>query len=105
MAKMTRPISSLLPDAIAVWAGWGVTPMPKRSDERVIAHFGAQVAEELLPVIRSLEGDFYAPASAILAKDLNEMGKMASELFREKHPGVSEEIIKILDWCFTYDFR
>ena len=105
MAAMIHPISPLLPDVIAVWAGWGVSPMPKQNDERVIAHFGPQVAQELLPVIKSLEGEFYASATDILSNDLSEMGKIASERFREKHPGISEEIVKILAWCYTYDFR
>jgi hypothetical protein len=87
MAERVCSVSQLLPDAITVWAGWGVSPMPKRSDDRLIAHFGVQVAEELLSVIESPATDFYAPASDILATDLNEMGRVASERFREKHPG------------------
>jgi hypothetical protein len=105
MAEMIRPISPLLPDAIAVWTGWGVSPMPKRNDERVIAHFGVQVAQELLPVIKSLQKDFYVSAADGLAGDLNEMGKIASERFRREHPDISEDIVKILAWCYTYDFR
>lgn len=79
--------------------------MPNRSDERVIVRFGAQAAQELLPVIEVLERDYYAPASEILGSDLSEMGSAASERFRKKHPSISEEIVKILTWCFTYDFR
>jgi len=105
MTAKTQSISPLLSGAIVAWSGWGVSPMPKRSDERVIAQFGTQAAQELLPVIRSLEVDFYAPASEIRASDLDEMGKVASKRFREKHPGISEEIIKILAWCFNYDYR
>jgi hypothetical protein len=105
MSASIRPISPLLLNAIAVWAAWGVSPMPKRSDERVIAQFGAQVAKDLLPEIKSLASDYYAPASNILGSDLSEMAKVASELFREKHPGISEEVVKILAWCFTYNFR
>jgi hypothetical protein len=69
---------------------------PKRNDHRVIERFGALIAEELLPIIKSLEADFYAPAPDMLARDLNEMGKTASERFREKPPDVSEEVVKML---------
>jgi len=96
---------SLILEAFAVWTGWGLNPMPKRSDSRVVDRFGSTVAQELLPVIKSLEKDFYACAAETFTSDPNEMGEMASDRFRRAHPDTPDDLIKILVWCYTYDFR
>jgi hypothetical protein len=105
MAAMIRPDYPLVADALTVWTGWGVSPMPKRSDERLIAHFGQQLAQELLPILKSLQDDYYPDAGDNLSEDLIEMEKVASERFRREHPDIPEKIVKIFAWCYTYDYR
>jgi hypothetical protein len=105
MAPLSRDTPPLLAEAFAVWTGKGVSPMPKRDDDQVIAHFGAKVAQDLLPIIKSLEKDFYAAAKETISRDLNEMIEVASATFRAMHPDVSEDVVKILDWCCSYDWR
>jgi hypothetical protein len=40
-----------------------------------------------------------------VAKDLVEMGAIASAQFRQKHPEISDEAIRALAWCYTYDYK
>lgn len=105
MAAMSSEMSSLIVEVFAVWTGWGLTPMPKRSDGRVVNRFGGNVAQELLPIVKSLQKEFYASVAETFTSDLNEMGEMASDRFRRAHPDIPETVIKILVWCYTYDFR
>jgi hypothetical protein len=105
LASLSGVTPPLLAEAFAVWTGKGVSPMPKRNDERLIAHFGARVAQDLLPVIKSLEKDFYEAAQENISMDLNDMIEAASAAFRRMHPDISEDVVKILDWCCSYDWR
>jgi hypothetical protein len=105
MASLRSNAHPLLTEAFAVWTGRGVSPMPNRNDERLIAYFGAKVAHDLLPIIKSLEKDFYAVAKENISRDLNEMIDAASATFRRMHPDVSEDVVKILDWCCSFDWR
>lgn len=79
--------------------------MPSRSDERVTDHFGDASAAKLLPLIKSLEDDFYSSDARLVAADLQEMEKLASEQFKRKHPTVADEIVKAFAWCYTFDFK
>lgn len=91
--------------AIQLWTGWGQSPMPNRNDKRLTDHFGEVVAAKLLPLIRSLENDFYTSDARFVAANIEEMGKLASDHFRRKHPTVDEEIVKVFAWCYTFDFK
>lgn len=79
--------------------------MPKRNDDRLIAYFGPKVAQDLLPIIKSLEKDFYAAGKENISRDLNEMIDAASAAFRRMHPDISEDVVKILAWCCSFDWR
>jgi len=105
MASLSSNTHPLLAEAFAVWTGKGVSPMPNRNDERLIAHFGAKVAQDLLPILKSLEKDYYAAAQESMSADLNEMIVAASATFRRMHPDITEDVVKILDWCCSYDWR
>jgi hypothetical protein len=97
--------SRQLVEAVLVWTGWGLEMMPNRDDSRVIRHFGDDAAARLLPIVKRLEDDFYQSDARLAADDLSQMAKLASDDFRRKHPGVSEQIVKALAWCYTFDFK
>jgi hypothetical protein len=105
MASFSGNAHALLTEAFAVWTGKGVSPIPKRNDERLVTYFGAKVAQDLLPIIKSLEKDFYAAGKENISRDLNEMIDAASATFRRMHPEIPEDVVKILDWCCSYDWR
>ena len=96
---------SLLAEAFAVWTGRRFSSMPKRNDERLTTYFGAKVAQDLLPIIKSLEKDFHAAAQENMSRNLIEMMDAASAEFRQMHPDIPEDVVKILDWCCSYDWR
>jgi len=101
-----RDISSPeLIDAVRVWTGWGANMMPSRDERRLVKQFGDERAARLISVIKSLEDDFYSSDARFVAADLQDMGKMASEQFKKKHPMVPDEIVKVFAWCYTFDFR
>src|SRR5262245_1060272 len=97
--------SPLLAEAVRVWAGWGSNPSPSRDEARVVQRYGAATAAKLLPVIKSLEDDFYASDARFIAVDLQQMAALASEQFAQKHPGIDKDIVEALAWCYTFDFK
>lgn len=97
--------SPQLAGAIRIWAGWGSNPSPSRDEARVVQHYGATAAAKLLPVIKSLEDDFYASDARFTAVDLQQMAALASEQFVQKHPGIDKGIVEVLAWCYTFDFK
>jgi len=105
MVKVDDWKSPILVEAILVWTGWGRYFMPRRDDTLIVTHFGAKVASELLPVIKSIEKEFYASEAIGTTANLVEMGRMAEEDFRKKYPEVADDIVKALAWCYTFDFK
>ncbi len=105
MVEVISLSSPLLIEAVRIWTGWGLKVMPSRDDARLARHFGDDVASKLLPIIKSLEEDFYTSDARFVADNLQEMEVMASEQFRKKQPMVAEEIVKALAWCYSFDFK
>jgi hypothetical protein len=94
-----------LVDAVRIWSSWGESSWPNRDDSRLRSKIGASKADELLPIIKQLEADFYLSDVHLEMADLAEMGKSAKEQFQRLHPEVPEEIARILAWCYTFDWR
>lgn len=105
MVEMNNLNSPQLIEAVRVWTGWGLSITPSRDDARLAKQFGDEAAAKLLPVIKALEKDFYSSDARLVAADLEEMDKLASEQFKRKHPAVAEEIAKAFAWCYTFDFK
>jgi hypothetical protein len=105
MVEMNNLNSPQLVEAVRVWTGWGLSIMPSRDDARLAKQLGNEVAAKLLPVIKSLDEDFYSSDARLVATDLQEMEKLASEQFKRKHPTVAEDIVKAFAWCYTFDFK
>lgn len=105
MVEMNSLNSPLLVEAVRVWTGWGLSRTPSRDDARLAKQFGHETAAKLLPVIKALDEDFYTSDARLVAADLQEMEKLASEQFRRRHPAVAEDIVKAFSWCYTFDFK
>lgn len=105
MVKVNDWKSPLLVEAVLVWTGWGREIRPTRNVSALTNHFGAEVASELLPVIKFIADEFYATDAKYVAADLEEMERMAVTDFKMKYPSVAEEIVKALAWCYTFDFK
>jgi hypothetical protein len=97
--------SPILTEAVLIWTGWGREIMPSRDDSLVVSRFGAKTASELLPIVKSMADEFDASDAKYAAPDLAEMGRMAGDDFRRKHPEVAEEIVRALAWCYTFDYK
>jgi hypothetical protein len=105
MEEMTVVDDHILGKAIVAWTGFGETSRPSRDDARVVALFGDELADAVLPKVRSLEDDFYASDARHVAPDLAEMGARASADFARIHPEIPEEAVRALAWCYTYDYK
>lgn len=92
-------------DALIAWTGWRRTSWPQRDELRLAEEFGSEQARELMPKLRELEEEFYSSDARLVASSLAEMGQMASEQFRCRHPELSEEAVRALAWCYTFDFK
>ena len=92
-------------DAIVAWTGWRSTTWPAREAARVLSLFGEETALALMPAIRRLEDEFYESDASRSVPNLAYMGNVAAERFRRAHPEISEEAIRALAWCYTFDFK
>ena len=92
-------------EAVRLWTGWGTEIMPKRDDARILKRFGDEFGQELLRSIKMLENDFYSSQAYLIAADMRELEKKASEDFKRMHPKVDSEVVKALAWCCTFDFK
>ncbi len=105
MVKIEEIEPSLIVEAVIVWTGWGRGMMPNREDSLLFKHFGKAVTATLLPIIKSLEDDFYSSDARFKADNIQEMGELSSAQFRKKHPEIADEIVSAFAWCYTFDFR
>ena len=105
MEKINNLNSPQLIEAVRLWTGWGLSIAPSRDDLRLANHFGNEVATKLLPLIKALEEDFYSSDARFVAMNLQEMEKLASEQFKQKHPEIAQEVVKAFAWCYTFDFK
>ena len=105
MGEMTDREWQELADAIVAWTGKGDSNYPARSESRLAAQCGADVAAKLLPTIRKLEADFYATDARYVAADLSEMGRLASTRFEQKYPLLPKAAVDAFTWCYTWDYK
>jgi hypothetical protein len=94
---------ALVSKAIVVWVGWGKTPIPWTDDQRVVKQFGEELARLLLPEVNRLSRDFFSSDAHTRVRDLAEKGRVAAEQFRSRHPEISDEAVKALEWTYTYN--
>jgi hypothetical protein len=92
-------------EAVQLWTGWGQGIAPNRNDKRLVARFGKDFAARLLPLIQSLEDDFYSSDARLVSANLQEMEKLASEQFKRKHPRIADEIVKAFASCYAFEFK
>jgi hypothetical protein len=85
--------------------GKGRTPWPARDEQLVIQDVGPALAADLIPAIKELSRDFHSSDAYRRVEDLVEMGQVAAEEFRSRHPEISEDAVKALAWCYMYDYK
>lgn len=100
---VTRPDFGRLSEAIVLWTGWGNSSWASRDDARVVQAFGQEEARALLPRIRELHHEFYRSDARHTEPDLGGMADKAAQQFRALHPEISEEAIRALAWCYSFD--
>jgi len=97
--------ASLVSAAIVVWTGWSKTPWPARDEGRLVERYGYDLAAALLPQIRELVDDFYASDVRFTVADVKQMGDVAGCQFHKAHPAISDDAVRALTWCYTYDYK
>lgn len=96
-----RSDSETVSRAIIEWTGWGSASWPSRDDSMLTTTFGEEIAAE----VKSLEADFYASGARLHLADLQTMGDTAEAEFQSKHPEISDEAVRALGWCYTFDYK
>lgn len=96
---------NVLSQAVVVWTGWDTATWPRRDEHRLVEEFGADAAATLLPLVRGLADDFYATDAHLTVAGLSEMGAVATARFTARHPEISDEAVKALEWCYTFDHK
>lgn len=105
MVQVIRWDSPDFTEAFLIWTAWGRYFMPRRDDASVIARFGTEAASRLLPAIKAAMDEFYESDAKYTAPNLVEMGARAKEQFRAKHPEVADDVLKAMEWCYTFSNR
>ena len=90
--------------AVVAWSGWRHSRRPVREQARVVAEFGDEVASPLMVRIREVEDEFYASDARSTARDVTAMSEIATSDFR-KNSELSDEAVRALAWCDTYDYK
>jgi hypothetical protein len=104
-SPVADPSAETVSEAIVVWTGYGATPYPQRDERRVAKQFGVEAAVDLVPLIASLERDFYTSSAANTVAGLAEMADQAASEFRERHRDLSDEAIEAFAWCYSWDWK
>jgi hypothetical protein len=105
MVKIDPSEFPLVVQAVLIWAGHGKNAWPCRDESRLVNHFGVETTSRLLPILKSLESEFYSSDGWKVAVDQREMGQIAANQFKIKHPEIPDEIVQALEWCYTYDYK
>ena len=105
MVGLSKDNPSELIAAVRCWIGWGESPMPSRSDARVLDRFGKEKGRVLLGEIKALEDDFYLSDAHLVAVDIQDMAKRCAADFKRKRPGIADDIVNALVWCYTFDYK
>lgn len=105
MGEIVGWVDEDLSGAIVLWSGFGVSSAPSRNEFAVVATFGEDTALDLLPRVKECEDSFYLSGARFSAPDLISMGEQAAAEFRGIHPEISQEAVRALTWCYTYDYK
>lgn len=91
-------------EAVVVWTGFGQAAAPVRDEALVERHFGELVLDRM-PLVRMLDDEYYESDARYVATDDADMERRSAADFRALHPEVSDEAVKALAWCYSYDYR
>lgn len=105
MEKVSTFEASLLSEAVQVWTGWGQHIAPRRDDFALVDHFGSEVAEELLPLVKTLEDEYYSSDARLTAANILEMKEMSMKDFKRRNPWAPNEVAEAFAWCYTFDYK
>ena len=105
MVPLDAPSSAELVEAARLWSGRGQSAAPRRDEGRVVKQFGSDKGGILLSQLRSLEDDFYRSDAHVVAKSISDMATRSADDFRRVHPEAPSEIVEILVWCYTFDYK
>ena len=105
MEKIDPSQITLLTEAVVLWTGWGNNPTPKRDNLALTKRFGPEASSRLLPIVKSIEKEFYKSEAWKVAKDLTEMSRMAIADFKKNHPEIPDAILQAFAWCYTFDYK
>jgi len=104
MEKVNPSDAAQISEALVIWIG----PIPALGydpEAALVDRFGAQVAAQLVPIVRALEDDFSRTNADTVAADLRDMHKIAFDDFKRKHPEIADAAVHALAGRYTYANR
>jgi hypothetical protein len=105
MVQITASEWQRLSEAIVTWTGWGRFASPRRDDALLVVRFGSALAAQLSPKVHTLAREFYSSKAYQVAANLAEMAALSSDDFKRTHPAVSDDAVRALAWCYTFDYK
>lgn len=94
----------ILMEALKLWTGYDYSSFPIRNDLLLKEKFGDDYIY-WLGILKNIVKEFYNTDAHLVASDNREMLNMAVKEFKRKYNEVGDDIIEILSWCYSYDYR
>jgi hypothetical protein len=91
--------------AIVKFLGYGVEPYPKEDAERIEKEFGSERAPALEGRVRLILGELAALKPDWSRHSLTAAAEWAGREMKRRHPQLSEDSIKAMNWTFTWRWK
>jgi hypothetical protein len=91
--------------AVTLFLAYGTAASPRQDDASLTREFGERKAAELRPRLVSLLSELGAIDVDWSRHELVSAGKMARAEMQARHPELSEDALRALEWKFTFDWR
>lgn len=92
-------------EAIVVYTGYGKSSFPRARGNDVIVRFGIEEGGILKDRILQLFEELQQPAALPEKRSRKSVTEQTMELFRPRHPELSDQAVKALAWTFSFGMR
>lgn len=92
-------------EAIVIYTGYGKSSFPRARGNDLIARFGAEEGGALKDRVLQLFEELQQPAALPEKRSRKSVTEQTMELFRPRHPELSDEAVKALAWTFSFGMR
>ena len=79
--------------------------MPWHGEDQIVDKFGAELAVDLVPIVKNLRDEFFASDAWITVRGLSEMVDVAKREFQVSHPEISADAVNALGRAYGFAYK